>query len=137
MNENNMENRETLIEELDAVYSLPILPETKPLKDGAVIDEEKSARWNRERVKKSQRAYKEEMQRLRSERRTAIDEVEAKVARYIQGELIGDYSMDTCSYIFDLAYNRGHSNGSFEIMSCVDDYIDFLNTISAKESSRN
>ena len=51
---------EDIYKELFATYEMDVRPKTKKVKEGTVIDEDKSVKWNREEVKRLNDAYVEE-----------------------------------------------------------------------------
>lgn len=119
--------REELITILNDAWSLPSIPKTRPLKDGTVIDEDKSVKWNREKVEASKLAYNEELMKLRRAKHKAIRAAEAEIMEYIKDSLDKDYPEEKLRIIYNRAYDTGHSSGAYSIMDEIDDLTDFIN----------
>jgi hypothetical protein len=55
---------------LETAWKRPTKPNSKRPKDGEIIDEEKSVRWNREEVVRRQKAWDAECSRLKKAQNT-------------------------------------------------------------------
>ncbi len=97
-------------------------------KDGAVIDEEKSVRWNREEVARLQNAYTEEVKRLNRVRNSAINEAIDHAVHIIAKEL--DVTEDKARILWNFLYDKYHAYG--EMFQHVDEYIDLISSICEK-----
>ena len=98
-------------------------------KNGAVIDEDKSVKWNREEVARLQAAYDEEVKRLNTEKNKWRDELYDELYVAIQNEVGGGISVNDASAIFWKAYERGHSAGYSEVFGYLNDLMDFVGDI--------
>lgn len=59
---------------LETAWKRPTKPNSKRPKDGEIIDEEKSVRWNREEVVRRQKAWDAECSRLKKAQNAEIAE---------------------------------------------------------------
>ena len=57
---------------LETAWKRPTRPNSKRPKDGEIIDEEKSVRWNREEVVRRQKAWDAECSRLKKAQKFAL-----------------------------------------------------------------
>lgn len=90
-------------------------------RDGAVLDEEKSVRWNREEVQRLRHEFAEEQTRLSMARNHAISEATEKAIKWIAE--VGGFTGRQAKTIWDFAYDRHHSDGSVFLM--LDEYMNF------------
>lgn len=95
------------------------------VRDGDVIDEEKSVRWNREEVIRLRAAYGEEVKRLNRERNAAIAKVTNRAIRMIAEELC--VSEDKAKILWSFVYDKYHAYG--EMFDYIDEYIDLIKAI--------
>ena len=63
---------------LETAWKRPTRPNSKRPKDGEIIDEEKSVRWNREEVVRRQKAWDAECSRLKKAQNTESLEYNTK-----------------------------------------------------------
>lgn len=99
----------------------------RPLKNGTILDKTKSVLWNEEQVAISREKYKEEMKEYHRKRSEVYEKARQEAYLYIQENLDKEYSLEKCSILFSRAYSNGHAYGYNEVMSHVDDLIDFIN----------
>lgn len=60
---------------LETAWKRPTRPNSKRPKDGEIIDEEKSVRWNREEVVRRQKAWDAECSRLKKAQNAEIEHI--------------------------------------------------------------
>lgn len=125
-----MLDRSECITLLNSAFDLP----TSPLgihkyREGYIIDEEKSVRWNREEVQRRNNAYNNEYDRLKYVRNhslfVAIDTIKCQ---YILNNLNLPIS-EIADKIWSKSYENGHSGGASEIFNYIDEYIEFVNDV--------
>ena len=122
-------------------YSISCKPDPNKFpryKEGAVIDEDKSVKWNKEEIVKRNKAYQDEVARLNKIRNNAIFEIDKLIKCLIIDDLkffIPDKSNDwyenAAKHIFQNAYDRGHSYGMYDVICYINDNIDFVTKIVA------
>lgn len=94
---------------------MPYRPTKEKLPDDAVIDEDKSVRWNREEVKRLNNERKAEYVRLQNLKGQKGDEVYEHIYQYIMGELGKRCTHKKAEAIFSYAYELGHANDLSDI----------------------
>lgn len=80
----------------------------KRLKPDAVIDEDKSIKWNREEVIRLNKEYEDEVARLNTQRNKFRDELFTKIYDYIAESVGNDCNVAQAEVIWNFAYNLGH-----------------------------
>ena len=125
-----MENRDYYIKLLDSAYMMSTKPSRKLLKEGTIIDESKSVKWNREQVIAENHKYYDEVKHLKDIQNKKAVEVEDKIINeYIVDSLDHTLNYEARVYIFTEAYMLGHSEGANEIFSQLDELICFVNDL--------
>ena len=119
--------REKLVEKMHEAAMFSTVPKEKALKPGTVIDEEKSVRWNREQVEKSQENYQNEVKRLRKEQNRLYTELKKDVLKYIEEEMEHPVTERQKELIYSTAYEYGHSS-SYEFFNKVDEICEFCDS---------
>lgn len=99
----------------------------RPLKDGTILDENKSVKWNREQVELSKKKFDDEITAYRRARNDIYRLAEEETYQYIQDELEKDYPLTKCAYLYQTAYEDGHAYGYQEVFNKIDELIDFMN----------
>lgn len=69
---------------LETAWKRPTRPNSKRPKDGEIIDEEKSVRWNREEVVRRQKAWDAECSRLKKAQNAEIEHISEAIELQIQ-----------------------------------------------------
>ena len=84
-------------------------------REGEVIDEDKSVKWNREEVKRLNDAYSSECERLRRE----YNEIESLVTNAIIKDLREEYELSDaeCTIIWNWAYSEEHGTGIYCVVN--------------------
>lgn len=72
---------------LETAWKRPTRPNSKRLKDGEIIDEEKSVRWNREEVVRRQKAWDAECSRLKKAQNAEIEHISEAIELQIQEDI--------------------------------------------------
>lgn len=72
---------------LEAAWKRPTKPNSKRPKDGEIIDEEKSVRWNREEVVRRQKAWDAECSRLKKAQNAEIEHISEAIELQIQEDI--------------------------------------------------
>ena len=108
--------------DLEAMANMSCKPSFKKPKNGDVIDEDKSVKWNREEVERLQKAYDEEVKRLNTEKNKCSDNLYKELYKVIRKE-VGGITLNDAQQIFNYAYAEGHSYGYNEIFNKLDKLI--------------
>lgn len=72
---------------LETAWKRPTRPNSKRPKDGEIIDEEKSVRWNREEVVRRQKAWDAECSRLKKAQNAEIEHISEAIELQIQEDI--------------------------------------------------
>lgn len=104
-------------------------PEFSNPKEGTVIDEDKTVRWNREEVTRQQKIYKDETARLRKARNEAIVSVTDRAIKMIAEETWP--SEDKARVLWDFVYEKHHAY--FDMFNQIDEYIMLINDLKEDE----
>lgn len=115
-----------LREKLENAYSLSTKPDPNKFpkyREGTVLDENMSVKWNKEQVAEANKKREEEVSRLQRVRNSTINEVEKEIITAI-AEDVG-ISNDKARFIYQKAWSDGHSAGIYEVFTYIYDYIDF------------
>lgn len=101
---------------LETAWKRPTKPNSKRPKDGEIIDEEKSVRWNREEVVRRQKAWDAECSRLKKAQNAEIEHIseaiELQIQEDIKAETKRSISKKAATILWQKAYDRGHAYGS-------------------------
>lgn len=116
--------------EYETAVAMSVTPENlRKYREGEIIDEEMSVRWNREEVERRNEKYAAKKQELVAKRRQRIDKITDEVVKYIASEV--PCSEKKAQLIWDKAYDDGHACGMCEIEMYVESYIEFAQAILA------
>lgn len=116
----------TLKDELNAAYSMSTKPDESafPKYDVcAVIDENKSVKWNREQIEYANLRYQSEEACLKAIKQDKTASAIKHICHWIADEV--QCSETKARLIWDKAYEYGHSAGVNEIFIYINEYIDF------------
>ena len=94
--------------------------ETPVLLEGAVLDEEKSVRWNREEVARRNNSRKGKLAAYMAKINQCDKEVNEKIVAYIRSEF--GFGETIARIVFDKAYDAGHHAGAEEVANYAHDY---------------
>lgn len=111
---------------LETAWKRPTRPNSKRPKDGEIIDEEKSVRWNREEVVRRQKAWDAECSRLKKAQNAEIEHIseaiELQIQEDIKAETKRSISKKAATVLWQKAYDRGHACGFADIYCAIEDY---------------
>lgn len=88
-----------------------------------VFDEDKSVRWNRERVEENNARYQSEVARLNTEKNKRRDALMEEAYALIQDEVGHDLSKKKARLLWNYAYELGHANGYHEVVAHLQELI--------------
>lgn len=97
----------------------------KKLKEGTIIDEEQSVRWNREEVQRRNEEYEKEVKQLNALKNKARDAFYEKLYMFIMNEVGNGCTREKAMIIWNHAYEDGHSYGWSHIECFLYRYIEF------------
>lgn len=122
---------EDLMDEFDALLKMQTDPDRSRFHrysdPNAVIDENKSVKWNREEVQRRNAEYRAEKARLFSLYVKADENCIESAKKYIMGELRIDH--DRASVVWDRVCSEHHSCGYREMLNSLEEEIDYLRQI--------
>lgn len=111
---------------LETAWKRPTKPNSKRPKDGEIIDEEKSVRWNREEVVRRQKAWDAECSRLKKAQNAEIERIseaiELQIREDIKAKAKCSISKKAAIVLWQKAYDRGHAYGFADIYYAIEDY---------------
>lgn len=126
---------EDLRNEFDALLKMPVDPDRNKFHrysdPNAIIDEDKTVRWNREEVQRRNDEYRAERDRLYSLYCEANENCVKSAKRYIMDELGIDY--DKASVVWNRLYDDDHAYGYQEVLNCLNEEIDYLSRILGRQ----
>lgn len=99
----------------------------------AVIDEDRSVRWNREEVARRNEEYAKEVARLNTRRNIARDDVYNMLYEYIIDEVGNGCTLNKAKLIWDYVYSVAHHSGDSELFATLSEVIDFATSLLEKE----
>lgn len=103
----------------DTVYVRP-----KFLREGTIIDEEKSVRWNREEVERRNKEMREKVEENRRQRREKERQQHDDIVRVYAND--SGLSEEQIGKIYSYAYSKYHSSGMSEVINEMDELIDLV-----------
>lgn len=116
--------------DLEAAYNLTCKSISKKVPRGYVFDENKSVRWNAERVEKHNEEVQKEVSELQRARSLAINQATDAIIALIVDAFHDEINNKQAEVIWNIAYDRGHPGGRYEIeaqlqqfMSAFSDFI--------------
>lgn len=125
-----MYTQKELIDMLDKAYEISTKPDSSKFNrygESHIEDEDKSVKWNREFVQKSNEAYSNEVKRLRNYREAEIKKVTDEIIKYI-----ADYAgipESSAAKIYSIAYDDSHSDGAYAIITKAEEYADLVESV--------
>lgn len=94
----------------------------RKVREGDVIDEEKSVRWNREEVQRLKAEYEAEVKRLNTAKNEAVNDVFARAVKLIASDM--EVSEEKARILWSFLYDKYHSGG--EMFDQAEEYIDLI-----------
>lgn len=110
--------------DLDRAFDLSCKPAAKRVPKGYVFDEDKSVRWNAEQVESHNAAIKKEVSEKQKARSLAINQATDGIIALIADEFYGKINNEQAKVIWNIAYDRGHSGGKYEIEAQLQQFMD-------------
>lgn len=101
--------------DLDRAFNLSCEPAAKRVPKGYVFDEDKSVRWNAEQVESYNVEIQKEVSEKQKARSLAINKATDAIIALIVDEFYGEINSKQAEVIWNIAYDRGHSGGKYEI----------------------
>ena len=98
-------------------------PSFSKYREGYVIDEDKSVKWNREEVEKHNIRYQEEVKRLNNEKNKLYTELVSTIKEYIIEET--NVKKTRAEKIYNYLYEE-HSGNILEMLDYIDDLLDLF-----------
>lgn len=120
---------EDIYKELFATYEMDVRPKTKKVKEGTVIDEDKSVKWNREEVKRLNDAYVEETRSLRRKRNEKEAKVREELVKAVNAELEKNVSEETVKKMIASVDEQESGEGVTNHSIAMEDLIDLVNSV--------
>lgn len=100
----------------EAVCSMSCVPKSiRKVKPDHIFDENKSVKWNREKVEINNAAYRMEVARLNIEKNKAREDVINMIIEKIQSEVGASLSKRKAEAIWEFAYEERNSYGFYVI----------------------
>ena len=124
-----MKSIEEIYKELFATYDMDVRPKTKKVKEGTVIDEDKSVKWNREEVKRLNDAYVEEARSLRRKRNEKEAKVREELVKAVNAELDKKVSEETVKKMIANVDEQESGEGAINQSIAMEDLIDLVNSV--------
>lgn len=110
--------------DLDRAFDLSCKPAAKRVPKGYVFDEDKSVRWNAEQVESHNAAIQKEVSEKQKARSLAINQATDGIIALIADEFYGKINNEQAKVIWNIAYDRGHSGGKYEIEAQLQQFMD-------------
>lgn len=123
-----------LQKEFEKLDKMSCRPDFRKLPKGYITDEDKSVKWNRERVEKNNTAYDAKVIELKQKKNAAREDLYERIYKEIQDEL--KCTRKTASLIWHYAYDEGHSNGAYGVYDKLDEMMDIVRDILDAEKQK-
>lgn len=111
-------------DDLDRAFALSCKPTAKRVPKGYVFDEDKSVRWNAEQVESHNAAIQKEVSEKQKARSLAINQAADGIIALIADEFHGKINNEQAKVIWNIAYDRGHFGGKYEIETQLQQFMD-------------
>lgn len=125
-----------LFDEAFAISCVPDPTKFKKYRENAVIDEDKSVKWNREEIVRRNKVYADEASRLNTIRNHAVHDVEQLVKdliidelKYISKGMSDAWYKNAANEIYSRAYTEGHHTSMYEVITYVTEYLDLIESV--------
>ena len=125
-----------LFDEAFAISCVPDPTKFKKYRENAVIDENRSVKWNREEIVRRNKIYADEASRLNTIRNHAVHDVEQLVKdliidelKYISKGMSDAWYKNAAKEIYSRAYTEGHHSGMYYIIMHVTEYLDLIESV--------
>lgn len=97
---------------------------TDNMKDGFITDDERSVKWNREQVELAKQQYKDQQNKYKDEENRLHNLFTKDVIDYIVN--FHNYKPDAARFIFEKAYEEGHSFGYSSVLDELEYILDII-----------
>lgn len=116
-------------EEISSLYNerQEFFRQNPELPANAVLDEEKSVRWNREEVEHRNRSRKAKFASYMTKINRCERDIDQKIRDFVREEY--GFSEAVTNIVFNEAYEAGHSGGYEEVISSAREYASFAERI--------
>lgn len=108
----------------DNMVSMSCRPINPKLKEGTVIDENKSVKWNREEVERINALRDEELKKLNTAKNLERTKLEEEIVKKLADE--GKITYAKAKKIYSYAYSQDHSWGLGAVINTAHDLMDFF-----------
>lgn len=123
-----------IVVEFEAYQNMSCTPtDVKKYREGTIIDEDKTVRWNREEVERRNAEYRAAVGKLNTVRNKARDTVFEHIYAYIKDALGAACTQKKAEAIWNYAYEAGHAYGIVEIKNYLDEIMDLAEILMGKE----
>lgn len=113
----------------DNMVSMSYRPINPKLKEGTVIDENKSVKWNREEVKRINALRDDELKKLNTAKNLERDKLEDEIVKKLADE--GKITYTKAKKIYSYVYSQDHSWGLGAVINTAHDLMDFFLEVSS------
>lgn len=110
-------------DDLDRAFALSCKPTAKRVPKGYVFDENRSVRWNAEQVESHNAAMQKEVSEKQKSRSLAINQATDAIIALIVDEFHDEINNKQAEVIWNIAYDRGHSGGKYEIKAQLQQFM--------------
>lgn len=114
------------IQELDDFCRNETYIRPRTLKEGTIIDEEKSVRWNREEVVRRNEKNKKMSMDDRHYHNLLDNAISEVIKKSADGWYMTEFSDEAINIIYNKAWEDGHSYGFMEVYSYFSDYMEMF-----------
>lgn len=111
-------------------YDGPELLKTKLLKENAIIDEDKSVKWNREEVVRRNKGIKKEIQDNKNARNAANEQFNQDIISVYAKEY--DMKQSQVSLIYSYVLQQSCSHDVQEILDTLEDLLSLIDQVNEK-----
>lgn len=113
----------------DGEYKTTCVPKFRRYPVGYIFDENQSVVWNRKEVERCNEEYRREQENIRKEFAAKSVAFEEDVISSLQSDY--NFSKARSVLIYREAYDRGHANGYYEVISQAEILAEFVEKILA------
>ena len=111
--------------EFEAMERMSCVPaDIRKVRADHIFDEEKSVRWNREKVEKNNADYQAKVARLNTEKNKRRDAILEDIYRLIQEDVGHDLSWVKAQRLWAYAWVQGHANGFPDVYYHLQDMVE-------------
>lgn len=116
--------------EFEAMQSLSCVPQNiSKVSQQHIFDEDKSVRWNKERVQSNNDEYQKEVARLNTKKNKLRDSIYDDIFYSIRCEVGHNLSTEKAREIWEYAYAQGNSYGIREILNQLQSLMELVDSL--------